>query len=74
MSNQLELALKACKLIVAVKHCMMFYHVHADWAANEVLIEQGFTSVQELAKEAETIAEEALIAEESLEEKYENIK
>lgn len=58
--SQLDIALKACELIVAVKHCMMFNHIHADWAVEEVLAKHGFKTIQDLAHEAEEIAELAI--------------
>jgi hypothetical protein len=50
----------ACKLVVAVKQCMMFDHIHADFMVKEVLAEHQAKSVQMLAKDAEDAAERAL--------------
>lgn len=53
-------ALKACELIVDVKHCMMFTQVHADWMVKEILDKHGASSIQLLAKKAQDAAERAL--------------
>jgi hypothetical protein len=54
-----ELA-RACELIIAVKHCMMLDHVHADWLVKETLDKYGAASVQLLAKQAQDTAEHAM--------------
>lgn len=51
---------QACELIVAVKHCMMFDSIHADFSVKEVLDKYGADTVQSLAKRATDAAEAAL--------------
>ena len=51
---------EACELIIAVKHCMMFEHIHADWIVKEVLDKHGVPSIQLLAKKAQDTAEHAV--------------
>ena len=60
MTEKLAKALEACELIVAVKHCMMMKHVHADFTVDEILEKYKAPSVQELAHKAQEIAEQAL--------------
>jgi hypothetical protein len=50
----------ACEMIVAVRHCMMFDRVHADFSVKEVLIQYDVPNVQQLAKKAQDAAEAAL--------------
>lgn len=67
--TQLEVALRACELIVAVKHCMMFLRIHDDKSVREVLEKHGGDAlntlplperVQLLALKAEDVAGRAL--------------
>lgn len=48
------------EMVVAIKHCMMFQQIHADWAVQEVLDKYEFSSVQLLAKATQEKAEELL--------------
>lgn len=62
-AERLAKALHACTLIQAVKHCMMFGRIDADWMVAEVLEKHGAESVQLLAKAALEAADEALESE-----------
>jgi hypothetical protein len=57
---KLDTALRACTLLQAVKHCMMFHYIHDDTMVKEVLEKHGAASVQLLAKMAQDAADEAL--------------
>jgi hypothetical protein len=58
--RKIAVALEACELIVAVKHCMMFEQIHDDFAVKEILDKHGVSSIQLLAKKAEDLATIAL--------------
>lgn len=60
LRNASQKAVDACTLIVAVKHCMMFDRIHADFLVKEVLDKHRVESIQLLAKKAQDTAEEAL--------------
>lgn len=53
---------RACEMIMGVRYCMMFQHIHDDQSVKEILDKYGAPSVQLLAKKAQDTAERALEA------------
>lgn len=51
---------KVCEMVIDIKHCMMFEHIHADFGTREVLAKYRVQDVQTLAKITQDAAEEAL--------------
>ena len=52
----------ACEMIMGVKYCMMFHHIHDEQSAKEILAKYGANHVQHLANKAQATAERALKA------------
>lgn len=52
----------ACEMIMGVKYCMMFHHIHDEQSAKEILAKYGANHVQHLANKAQALAEKALKA------------
>ena len=59
-STPSEKALEVCRMVIAIKHCMIFYGIHDDHSCKEVLEKYGVDSVQLLAKKAQDLAQEVL--------------
>lgn len=51
---------RVCEMVVAIRHCMMFKRIHADWMIKELLDKYGAKSVDDLADKAQQLAEKAL--------------
>lgn len=67
LKAEVERSLKACEMIVAVKHCMMLASIHDVIGIDEILANHGVDlrgpdGVQELAHQAQALAEQTIAA------------
>jgi hypothetical protein len=53
-------AFEVCRMVQAIKHCMMFHQIHADFSVDEVCAKFGVKDVQELAHQTQEKAESVL--------------